>query len=590
PELLELCHSGSWDEVAARSKTHPFEVAARKEGGQTTALSLAVRAKAPLSTVQAVLKADESQITVVHPVRGSILHEALKHRVTDDVLEFLVDAATRSENGMSDSEKTKTTCRMLSRKDELGRVPLHYMVERVVRDYDHGMPTTTASRRTFEQVVKQCPHGIAQIDADGNTPLILLLLVPRLGDDPFGRRCEHEILAMIQLLLKHNRRAINVVRRLPRPWHFRSKSATSPQLDFLHGQGAPNPLACAILHGRCSKTVQVLIDASLAEGVNPCSELVTHHRETPLHVAATVNASTDMIKRLVKEEPRTVNVPDAKGLFPLDMIWIRYVIDSAAFGLPVNISRRRFITSTFMERYDKASKNCLSKGNPNETTAYQGTHGVQCNELLGRMHAVIPTMALLRLMRPKGDGDRMDVDPAETRIPLLHATCAINCPLALVGLALEARPEQMKIREQSTGRLPLHFAASRREYHQDFPTGVTGKPTKVQETSPTPFVLSNCPEACSVTDGSGQLALHLSIECAKERRCLERMQDISSTEDIVAVEALLKQYPSALRRRDGVTKLYPFQQAAEGTCGHVELSYLLLRRDPTLLVGQWANT
>lgn len=95
PELLELCYSSSWESVKTRVQTHPFEARVSDEvrqGHRSTALSRAVRSKQPLHVIRELLKADTSQIAVIHYVRATILHEAFKHRVDDAVLELLVDA------------------------------------------------------------------------------------------------------------------------------------------------------------------------------------------------------------------------------------------------------------------------------------------------------------------------------------------------------------------------------------------------------------------------------------------------------------------------------------------------------------------
>jgi hypothetical protein len=49
-------------------------------------LSVAVRSSSPRYVVKALLEANLHQIGITHRNRGSILHEALKHRASDDVL------------------------------------------------------------------------------------------------------------------------------------------------------------------------------------------------------------------------------------------------------------------------------------------------------------------------------------------------------------------------------------------------------------------------------------------------------------------------------------------------------------------------
>jgi hypothetical protein len=49
-------------------------------------LSVAVRSSSPRYVVKALLETNLHQIGITHRNRGSILHEALKHRASDDVL------------------------------------------------------------------------------------------------------------------------------------------------------------------------------------------------------------------------------------------------------------------------------------------------------------------------------------------------------------------------------------------------------------------------------------------------------------------------------------------------------------------------
>lgn len=153
------------------------------------------------------------------------------------------------------------------------------------------------------------------------------------------------------------------------------------------------------------------------------------------------------------------------------------------------------------------------------------------------------------------------------------------------------------------GRLPLHYASSRKGYTAQFPIGTTNQLQGMEEVSPVSLVLAKFPSACRVVDKQNQLPLHIAIDHAKEegqrrRSCRRRSLDANSSMSVSTgqqpsnnrsfyrpVDAILSHYPEALQRRDGVTKLYPFQQAASGPDGDAELCFLLLRRDPTLIAS-----
>ena len=129
-----------------------------------------------------------------------------------------------------------------------------------------------------------------------------------------------------------------------------------------------------------------------------------------------------------------------------------------------------------------------------------------------------------------------------------------------------------------------------------FPVGVSCSPQSVQEMSPTKLVLSWFPQACQVRDAYGQLPLHIAIDASKETRRRQELDesnsmmwefqqdsfDVGNNSDD-DVDLLLFHYPDGLEEVDGITNLFPFMQAAEGSGASVNTIYSLLRRNPTLL-------
>jgi hypothetical protein len=177
PELVRLCRSKTWMGVTARTHTHPCEamptdLAAR--GGASTALATAVRSGAPAVVVELLLKANFHQIGVTHMNRGSVLHEALRRRVDDHVLQFLVQTAIQYEQASPHGGSS-----LLGHTDELGRTALHYMVDRIIGVLDRG-ERNHAIWSIFRSLVQTYPYAVEVVDADGNTPLVSLLLTPRL--------------------------------------------------------------------------------------------------------------------------------------------------------------------------------------------------------------------------------------------------------------------------------------------------------------------------------------------------------------------------------------------------------------------------
>lgn len=481
--------------------------------------------------------------------------------------------------------------------DELGRTPLHYMVDRIVRSFDMVDQPREAGRRLFQKLVEVHPASLSMVDADGDTPLVVLLMTSLFGDDPMGRVCEEDLCNIVKIMVELHPECVDIVRRLPRPWHYHSKRHSSQQQEFVHGEGVPSPLSCAILSGRSPETIQLLLSTCRRVSSNPCSAVVSHQQELPLHIAATMDSSMELLEILIENEPRALDVPDESGLVPMDWMWIRHVIhwSSPTHYAPVGISRRRYISVNFLEWHERVSNQYLGIDESIETSSsnpvIQSSLSRLRQELNEKINKMLPIMARLKLTSREEDVMETDTDTKPSPFPLLHAACVVNCPLAIVMLTCSAYPDHLKTRCLETGRLPLHFAASRSGYNRQFSIGVTVNMQRMEEVSPVQVILSKLPLATRITDHKNQLPLHIAIDQMKSHRC-EWEHSLKTVEEqrkirnwTRQVDALLEEYPDALHRRDGITKLLPFQQASAGLHGDVELTYALLRRDPTLLIA-----
>lgn len=591
------------------------ESAYRRDG--TTNLSVAVRSRAPRHVIQELLDANFDQVGFIHPSRGTILHEAFKCRLEEGALDVLVHAAVHYDH----QRPSQMMSPLLGVKDELGRTALHYLIDRIVRGFDRGESTSGSCWNLLRLMVEYCPSTVGTVDADGNTPLVLLLLVSAFDiDDRRGRQCEEQIFHLVRFMVERCPNAVNVGRRLPRPWHYhfqyeKNDDSTHDRQQCLssliHGDGVPSPLSCAILQSRSLDTLRVLMKADRHLDARACNGMVTHHREVPLHIAVSMRAPAVILKNLVDEEPRMVRVPDICGLLPLDWAWIRYTIDSCSVSNgclpPVASSRRRHISTNFLEWHERVSNQYLGITKSVEPSNLDLVNWKRTRELhldlLTKISHLLPVMARQDLfdessmMQDDGDDDTV-----------LHAACAVNCPLALVALLCDTYQDHIGTRDVKMRRLPLHYAASRKGYTAQFPIGGNNQLQGMEEVSPVNLVLAKFPSACRVVDGQNQLPLHIAIDHAKEegqrrRSCRRRSLDASSSTTSAAttgqqsgnrsfyrpVDAILSHYPEALHRRDGLTKLYPFQQAAAGQDGDAELCYLLLRRDPTLIASDTMN-
>ena len=570
--------------MSERTLSHPAEAiptASAVRGEGSTVLSVAVRLKAPIQVIQKLLAANFHQIGVKHVARGSVLHEALKHRADDDVLDCLVRAAIEYDSQLAGHE---TSC-LLNHKDELGRTALHYMVDRIVRYLDQGR-RSQANWHIVRMLVQAYPASVSTIDADGNTPLVLMLLIPKFTCDADGLEFEEEVFRIVQLMVALCPKAVNVLRRLPLPWHYQFNFQN--QASVVHGQGLPSPLSCALLHGRSVETIDLLLHANRRIGARGCRTVVTHNREVPLHIAVTMRRSVDLLAKVIQEDQRAIGVTDMYGLTPLDWMWIRHTLDWCSSSdpfTPVMVSRRRYINNHFLEWHERVSNQYLGVDKPLEdsTNPFVKEMAIRLREdVLKRISVILPTMAEQYM---ENNSDNM-VDVCGESFPLVHAACYVNCPLALLQVACSAFPEQLCSKDPQLKRLPLHYAANRSGYAVQYPIGVSPNTKYMEEVSPIDFILSKFPEACRVTDGTQQIPLHIAINRVKDDETKQRdaLQENSKVDiKYRDVEMLLQSYPESLQRRNGISKLYPFQQAAEGSNSCLELTYFLLRRDPSLV-------
>ena len=205
---------------------------------------------------------------------------------------------------------------------------------------------------------------------------------------------------------------------------------------------------------------------------------------------------------------------------------------------------------------------------------------------------------------------------------LVHAAASLKCcPPSLLFISLSLRPEQLSMTDH-LGNLPLHYAASRPTHCWEisssnqnsfqnqnshftssenpnslhstsegfleddtsvdndsgqcpyFTTFEFGE-SLIMEESSLPLVLSHsCPKASRTYNHKFQLPLHIAINNIINGYAsfstsppppsspMHHYYQKQSCRPLAYLEPLIKSFPEALQRRDGVTKLYPFMQAA----------------------------
>lgn len=702
PELVRLCHLRAWDNVVRRCQSHPGEASASDanlRGEGSTALAAAVRCGAPWWVAEAVATANPHQLAVTHRQRGSVLHDALQHRCSDDVLSYLLSAVMDYQRGRNQTPPNHASSNIVTSSsiggvtdqpqfkhvgiqeqrflnfpnlfatlDDMNRTALHLLVERARRLASNSRRSED-TYKMVRTVVLAYPDAVVTRDADGHTPLVLLLLTPR--GPIVGSRTDADISRMVRLMLSACPGASNLPesrcatpareRRVTiRPTNFANSGSSALLVQRGASQrnacqhrkraawkdqtgsrevGNPVPLYHAILHGRSTDTILLLLrDYQACVGTSPGCQIVTAHNEVLLHVAVTTRAPQSILYHLVNDCPSSVLARDGFGLNSIDWLWIRYCLDwqqssEAVVPLTRIISRRRVLPVGFQDWYRRAlnhitqppSSSGTTVQSPSDTPFPSATVPVNPvalrnlqEDLLHRVKLLVPAAAsACANSRLRGSASFIDSTKFQTidskgdlsrhshLLSLLHATCFVPCPVALVHAALcfdHPATVGPSLRSPDTfmRRLPVHYAASRLSYVACLPTGAASLNLQVvREDSPVLTIAEACPEACGVVDGNGQLPLHVAIDTYKqkelkypisiegaEKSSEETPQDDEVSQEILleglqVFQALLRHYPGALERRDGRTGLLPFQQAAMGRGSSTTFVYALLRASPT---------
>ena len=433
-ELLRLCRTRKWMGATLRSQSHPFEatpneVCLRGEG--STVLSLAVRLGAPRDVLQSLLAANLHQIGITHRLRGSILHDALKHGVSSDVFSYLLEQLIDYQVRILDCDSRKLSrCRHRSRdflpvsvqsvqenrpvggpdllgcQDDLGRTVLHCLVEQIKKSSKSSLKqrwSLSSTLQCIRTVLHAYPTIVKMRDADGNTPLLLILCAaPFHAKGPESAELETKIYHVTETILSASPASTGIARKMPRPWRFHTAfpsllrpvwSTWPKQNRSIHTEGALTPLYYSILNGRSPDTVKLLVGANHQIGVCGSSLLVTPHHEVCLHIAMTTGAPISVVETIFRDDPKAALVPDVCGLTCIDWLWIRHVLglfaDPQEFMSNRVISRRRLINSHFLDWHQSASTDS-TRSNENSRTREASE---QWNDLLQRMKILLPGTA-----------------------------------------------------------------------------------------------------------------------------------------------------------------------------------------------------
>jgi hypothetical protein len=494
----------------------------------------------------------------------------------------------------------------------------------------------------FEMLIKSCPEAVGIPDRGEyeEPPLVMALKANQYAatsadydsDDNLYPRIEMRIYEMIETMLRYY------------------PDAAGRVLEGARGQYTA--LHSAVFHGRCSDTIKLLLRAE----AQTCGEakallLANTQGELPLHFAAMRGEPPRSISLLGRSAPMAVITRDASGLTPLHWLWIRFVstilsLDDGQRTTSVelepmalspeeqcdyskfwHVERGNFAQDLILiRRIDPPLDFLRMRHIPPElyddTTGEYLRWAERCVEVLDDMRS----RELEREPDPNDDGleewSREEVVSClfwvkvvqllrafsktlasdDHDFHLVHtAMAAPSCPPPVAHMTSLMFPGELVVRD-SKGRFPLHHAAKREWHCFDWKNEENDTAAHKLLSGESLEVLKNAirvtpSQVTRVVDDEGRLVLHYVIDTFVTAAC-SKNRLMSAHETVVesmlhVVKDLLFEHPASLERRDGITKLYPFQQAACAASNnesqqdlnemHLSIVYMLLQENPLLI-------
>ena len=570
PFLLSLCRQEQWDQVLSRCETHPHEASPivlkksieaisthpwkrdRKsvstQGGlseesialmysppspvfEQTALGIvcgsAVSSDTKLRIIRVLIKASPQQLVAPQKIKGCTPLKDLMHSLVCEVTHL----ATLL---IADPHLVA-----VSSHDMSGLTPIDHLVMRLHLD------PCDRNVNLF-----RCYVDMVEKKSTSTSPMIRLLSLsrsPGLGNGNENKTFK-AILECAKYLLHKNPARINDV----------SKSS-----------------GCSVLHialrnfGDQLSLIQLLLDTSTNTSMLARRNVFG---DLPLHVACAGGSPMAILKLIIAKSLEAAPMPaegphsllwstNYSGYTPVDLEWMRSI--EGGGGL---YERRTFYP--LEERGLRCQSPCqeglyrslLRKAvgqvmNGNRDTCFFGA-------LLDRIILIVQMAYSGNVVREEN---------------LLHAASSLAgasgpyLPQPLLFLFHWMHKEKTKMRDDK-GRLPLHYSLMN---HQSIIEESPNKPVK-KETKDNVWVdmlIGSFPEGTKVADKTLRLPLHYALDTP----CC----------NLEVVNKLILNHPESLERRDPITGLYPFQQAAESD---LSTSFYLLRRAPNLVASSLHNS
>jgi len=638
--LLQLCANQEWQAAMERSVSHPEEALEQQRNG-TTPLALACREGAPAECVKTLLEASPEPVRNLIQSRGTPLHEAIVCErnvvsVQSNIVELLLQA---------DEKLPGTSACLLQDVD--GHTPLHSLIRR--RFQLHLESEDGGWFHMLQLLVKRAPEAVGIPDRSEyeEPPLVMALkantYVGHEGNGIMFQRIERRIRETVACMLEHYPQAAR---------------------NTLTGaRGHYTPLHSAVFHGRCPDTIHLLLNAEQQGCASSRAALLANTQgELPLHFAAMRGEPPRSIALLANAAPMAVLTRDVTGLTPFHWLWIRFVstllaLENERGETTVEAVRitstpdNKYLDFASLERGDfYADLNMIRKLDPpvdflqmRHTSPELLGEGSNASQWANRSAQVLSSTR----QRYKDEEDQRNtvwtrreavtglfwtkvVSLLKAAASTMNANCTFqlvhtalscpSCPPPVAQLICSLFPEELAMRDPSTGKLPLHLAASRSWHTWDWPRpDAEAEQTRTSEPAAAQLlrgesiavlqtaIEASPPQAARVADGEGRLALHHAIDsfvraCSNSGRSYMVDAHTPPVDNMLQVLGkLVQSHPESLERRDGKTKLYPFLQATAAATEYrsppspngfnvpfpdempLSMVYALLRENPSLV-------
>ena len=269
-------------------------------------LALSCRLGAPYDCVKEILDAAPGKLQHLVDSRGTPLHEAI---VCDEIGPKVIDYLLQVDERLAcDGDSNSLRAAMIQDVD--GYTPLHLLIRR--RFQSHVLADTNENEKSdfieiLELLVRSCAEAVVIADRGEyeESPIVMAIkaniYAPMLqSDGTTTTRIERHIYDMVNCMLQHYPAAASRV--------------------FNGYRGQYTALHSAVFHGRCSDTIELLLNAEKESPSNTSRKvclLGNTQGELPLHFCAMRGEPPRTVALLAKAAPEAISKRDASGLTPV---------------------------------------------------------------------------------------------------------------------------------------------------------------------------------------------------------------------------------------------------------------------------------